>query len=107
MAEDTRSRLAEPEHLALRPDQPPPPTADELAAISAVMNCRGDRRSEALFVTYLLKLTGYSASETLASADFWAFNAGKRWVASTLLGMADVRLVPMGVRRALEDDTNG
>lgn len=106
MAEDTRSRLPEPEHLALRPDQPPPPTADELAAISAVMNCRGDRKQEAIFVTYLLKLTGYSAGETMASADFWAFNAGKRWVATSLLGLADVRLVPMGVRRALEDDTH-
>jgi len=107
LTEDHRTKVPEPEHLALRPDQPPPPTADELAAIASVLNCRGDRRQEAIFVTYLLKITGYSAGETMASAEFWAFNAGKRWVATTLLGMADVRLVPLGVRRALEDEPNG
>lgn len=102
MAEDNRTKVPEPDRIALRPDQPPPAGPDDLAAISAVLNARADQGQQTRFVQYLLSMCGVHAGEGMMSSEAWAFNAGKRWVAATLLGMADVRLVPLGVRKALE-----
>lgn len=107
MAEDTRQVIPERERIALRPDQAPPPSADELSAISAVMNCRADATQQTRFVAYFLKMTGVHGGEAVMSSESWAFNAGKRWVASTLLGMAEVQLVTLGQRKVLEKQTDG
>ena len=107
MAEDKRQVLPERERIALRPDQAPVPSADELAAVSAVLNGRADPAQQARFVNYLLSMTGVHAGESMMSPEAWAFNAGKRWVAATLLSMAEVRLVTLGVRKVLEKDTDG
>lgn len=106
MAEDKRG-APEPDHQRLRPDQAPTPSADELSAVSAVMNARADATQQTRFVSYLLKMSGVHAGESMMSPETWAFNAGKRWVASTLLAMAEVRLVTMGVRKVLEKETDG
>lgn len=83
------------------------PTADELAAVRAVLGAHADKRQQARFVQYLLAICGVHGGESMMSPDSWAFNAGKRWVATTLLGIAEVRLVPMGVRNELEKETDG
>lgn len=88
--------------MALRPDQAPPPTADELAAVKAVLNAHADHQQQARFVGYLLKMTGVHGGEAMMGSESWAFNAGKRWVASTLLAIGDLRLVTVGVRKELE-----
>jgi hypothetical protein len=102
--EDTRQVIPETPHQLLRPDQPPPPSPDQLAAVSAVLNARADPTQQARFVSYLLQMTGVHGGETMMSAEAWAFNAGKRWVAATLLSMAEIRLAPMNVRKVLERD---
>lgn len=107
MSEDNRQVLPERERIALRPDQAPTPSADELAAVRAVLNARADQTQQARFVQYLLTMTGVHGGESMMSPEAWAFNAGKRWVASTLLSMAEARLVTLGVRKVLEKDTDG
>lgn len=102
MAQDTSLNLPEKDRLALRPDQAPPPSADELAAISAVLNARADQQQQAKFVSYLLQMTGVHGGESVMSSEAWAFNAGKRWVAATLLSMAEIRLVTLGQRKVAE-----
>lgn len=37
----------------------------------------------------------------------WGFVSGKRWVAATLLALAEIRLTPVGVRKVLEKETDG
>ena len=102
MPEDTRAKIPEPDHQRLRPDQAPMPSPDELAAVRAVMNAKADHYQQARFVNYLLSMAGIHTDNTLMSAETANFVLGKRWVASTLLSMAEVRLVPLGVRKVLE-----
>lgn len=104
MPEDKRGATPEPKHIKLLPDQAPLPSPDELSAVSAVLNARADAQQQARFVGYFLKMTGVHGGEGMMSPDAWGFNAGKRWVASTLLAMAEVRLVPVGVRKVLEKE---
>jgi hypothetical protein len=94
------------ERQALRPDQPPPPDINELAAISALFKCKATEAQQASFVSYLLRMCGEGQS-AYGQGEFWAFMGGRRWVASELMKMADVRMVPMGVRKVLEKDTDG
>jgi hypothetical protein len=89
------------ERQALRPDQPPLPDINELAAIKALFNCRANEAQQALFVTYLMKMCGESQS-AYGQGEFWPFMGGRRWVATELMKMADVRMVPLGVRKVLE-----
>jgi hypothetical protein len=107
VAESTRDQKPEPDHQRLRPDQAPVPSADELSAISAVMNARADQQQQARFVGYFLRMSGVHAGESMMRTEWWGFAAGKRWMASTLLEMAEIRLVPLGVRKALEKETDG
>jgi hypothetical protein len=105
MPEDRRTKLAESPHIALRPDQPPPADVDELAAISALFKGKATDRQQAQFIAYLLKMCGVGQSE-YGQGEFWAFMGGRRWVATTLMAMADVRMVPIGVRRILEQEND-
>lgn len=104
MSEDRRSVIPEPERIALRPDQAPPLTVDDIAAIKAVMNAKATGPQQAWFVQYLLSMTGVVAGEQMMSSEAWAFNAGKRWVGATLLSIAEVRLVTLGARKAMETE---
>lgn len=103
MPEDRRSTLPESPHIALRPDQPPPASADELAAISALFKGKASESQQAHFASYLMRMCGVGQQE-YGTGEFWAFAGGKRWVATTLMAMADVRMVPMGVKKILEKD---
>ena len=67
------------------------------------MNARADASQQAVFVRYLLKMTGVLAGETFSVSDrAGAFTAGKRWIGTTLLTMGEIDMVPLGVRKALE-----
>jgi hypothetical protein len=106
MPEDRRTRVPESPHVALRPDQPPPPNVDELAAINALFKCKANEAQQAAFIGYLLRMCGVGQSE-YGQGEFWAFMGGRRWVATELMKLADVRMVPLGVRKVLEKETDG
>jgi len=103
MPEDRRTTIPESPHIAVPVDKPPPADVDELSAIQAVFNGNATRAQQARFISYLLKMCGVGQSE-YGQGEFWAFTGGKRWVATTLMAMADVRMVPMGVRKILETE---
>jgi hypothetical protein len=106
MPEDRRTTIPESPHVAVPIHQPPPAGVDELAAIRALFNGNATRAQQAHFVSYLLKMCG-EGQEEFGQGEFWPFMGGRRWVATTLMAMADVRMVPMGVRKILENETDG
>jgi hypothetical protein len=103
--EDLRSRLSDPPPQTLRPDQPPQPSTDELAAIRALFNGNATKAQQAQFVGYLLRMCGEGQVE-FGQGEFWAFMGGRRWVTSTLMTLAGVRMVPAGVKKILETETD-
>lgn len=88
----------------LKPDQPPPPNVDEVAAIRAQFKGTASAAQQHVFNTYLLKMCGVGQGEQFGQGEFWAFMSGKRWVATTLLAMAEVNLVPSHARNFTEKD---
>jgi hypothetical protein len=101
MPEDRRTTIPESPRIAVPVDQPPPADVDELAAIKAMFNGNATKHQQAQFISYLLKMCGEGQSG-YGQGEFWAFTGGKRWVVTTLMAMADVRMVPLGVRKILE-----
>ncbi len=87
----------------LRPDQPPVPNVDEAAAIRALFKGTATKVQQIQFTTYLLKMCGVAQSE-YGQGEFWAFMGGKRWVATQLLAMAEVNLVPANARQLTENE---
>ena len=87
----------------LRPDQPPIPDVDELAAVRAVFKGTASKEQQIRFAGYLLKMCGVAQSE-YGTGEFWAFMGGKRWVATTLLEMAEVRMVTLATRKNTETE---
>jgi hypothetical protein len=104
--EDRRSEIPEAPHRVLRPDQPPQPSTDELAAIKAMFKGEATKHQQAQFIGYLLVMCGEGQS-AYGQGEFWAFTGGKRWVATSLMAIADVRMVPSAVKKILEKDTDG
>jgi hypothetical protein len=103
MTEDLRTKSAEAPRQILRPDQPPQPSIDELAAIRALFNGNATKHQQAHFVGYLLAMCAVGQSE-YGQGEFWAFQGGKRWVATTLMALAEVRMAPAAVKRILEKE---
>ena len=93
------------DRLALRPDQPPPPNVDELAAIRALFKGKATADQQHYFTTYLLKMCGLAQSE-YGQGEFWAFMGGKRWVATQLLALGEVNLVPSRARELMEKEND-
>lgn len=91
------------DRITLRPDQPPPPDVDELAAVRALFKGTATKEQQVRFAGYLLKMCGVAQSE-YGQGEFWPFMAGKRWVAATLLDMAEVRLVTLATRKLTETE---
>lgn len=87
----------------LRPDQPPVPNVDELTAIRALFKGTATKAQQFQFATYLLKMCGVGQSE-YGQGEFWAFMGGKRWVATQLMAMAEVNLVPSSARPTMEKE---
>jgi len=87
----------------LRPDQPPVPDVDELAAVRAVFKGTASKEQQIRFTGYLLKMCGLGQSE-YGTGEFWAFMGGRRWVATQLLAMAEVRLVTLAERKLTETE---
>jgi hypothetical protein len=87
----------------LRPDQPPLPDVDELAAVRALFKATATKEQQIRFAGYLLKMCGVAQSE-YGTGEFWAFMGGKRWVATTLLEMAEVRMVTLATRKNTETE---
>ncbi len=110
MPEDTRSDIPETPHLNLKPDQYPPPSPDELSAIRALFKGKATQFHQALFITYLMRMCGIGQSK-YGTGEFWPFMGGKHWVATTLMALAEVQMLParaiatLGLE--LEKDTDG
>lgn len=87
----------------LRPDQPPQPGADELAAIRALFHARADADHQIAFCRYLLRIGGVNGIDSASMGEgALGFNAGKRWLVQTLMALGEIEMVPVGIAKALE-----